>query len=152
EFGQPSPRASSLEGILDARASRCVPVVVLRHAHISEHPTVGERAKVLQAMAEGDRSGRPGRWVAVPAAELCDDPSGPAHAMHGMRVLLERRPALELVVQAFEHGDVGGAEGVAGGLVALAVAGLHELQDLGRRPAAFAAMAASFSSLSALAS
>src|SRR5271169_6410745 len=78
------------------------PASLLRHAHISELPTIGEHAKVLQTVTEGDWPGRSGRWVAVPAAELCDDPSGPGQAVHGMRVLLERRPTLDLGVEAFE--------------------------------------------------
>ncbi|HKN26857.1 MAG TPA: hypothetical protein VJY34_02840, partial [Roseiarcus sp.] len=57
-----------------ALTGESTPAEKLRHAHISELPTIGEHAKVLQTVTEGDWPWRSGRWVAVPAAELCDDP------------------------------------------------------------------------------
>src|SRR5271168_5655949 len=110
------------------------PAWLLPHAHISTFPTVDEGVKVLQTVAEGDWPGRPGRWVAVPTAELCDDPAGPGQAVGGVRVLLERRSTLDMGVEAFEHVGFRAAEGVACGLAASALASLHELEDYGRRP------------------
>jgi hypothetical protein len=50
-----------------------------------------------------------------------------------MWVLLQRRLALYLVVEPFEHFDVGLAEGITGGLIDVARACLDQLQGHGRR-------------------
>src|SRR5271157_5526461 len=100
--GRAAPALSPAEHRATPNFTVASPAELLRHAHISELPTIGEHAKVLQTVTEGDWPWRSGRWVAVPAAELCDDPSGPGQAVHGMRVLLERRPTLDLGVEAFE--------------------------------------------------
>ena len=97
--------------------------------------------KILEAMRQRDRRWRLRGWIAVRAAQAGDDAGGAGQAVRRVRVLLQRGFALVLAGgKAVEQRDLGRAEGDGGGLLALAVARLHELQG---HAAALAAMAAS---------
>src|SRR6516225_1543482 len=89
--------------------------------------------KKFQPAAQRDRPRRLGRGITIPAAEAPDDPGGPGQAAWVVRVLLQRRLALDLVVESVEDGDLRLAEGDLGRLAALAVARLHQLKGYGRR-------------------
>ena len=86
----------------------------LGDSHISEPPSVGEGFEVLETVAEGYRAGRFGFWIAVPSAELGDDPRGPGKRFRRMRVLLERGLAFEFGQECVKGLDFGGREGDAG--------------------------------------
>jgi hypothetical protein len=83
---------------------------------------VGGGFDVLWFVAEGNRAGRFGFWVAVPSAELGDDPGGPSKRFRRMRVLLERRLAFEFGQECVEGLDFGGREGDPGVLPGPSVA------------------------------
>jgi hypothetical protein len=92
---------------------------------------VGEGFEVLETVAEGYRAGRFGFWIAVPSAELGDDPGGPGKFFRRMRVLLERGLAFEFGQDCVEDFDFGGREGDPGVLPGPAIARLDELHDGG---------------------
>ena len=68
----------------------------------------------METVAEGDRAGRLGFWVAIPSAELGDDPRGPGKRFRRMRVFLERGLAFEFGQECVEGRDFGGREGDPG--------------------------------------
>src|SRR5258705_5195263 len=74
-------------------------------------------------------AGRLGGWISIPAAELCDDPSGPAKACFRIGIFLERSLAFELGVEAREHGEFIRRECDGGRLAEGSVARLEQLQD-----------------------
>src|ERR1700704_611087 len=85
--------------------------------------------ELLKTVLEGDRTWRLGGGIPVPAAELCDDPSGPAKAFFWIWIFLERCLAFELGVEAVEHGDLICRERNGGWLGEGSVARLEQLQD-----------------------
>jgi hypothetical protein len=90
---------------------------------------MGEGFEVLETVAEGYRAGRFGFWIAVPSAELGDDPRGPGKCFRRMRVLLESGLAFEFGLDCVEGFDFGGREGNPGVLPGPAIARLDELHD-----------------------
>jgi hypothetical protein len=90
---------------------------------------VGEGFEVLETVAEGYRAGRFGFWIAVPSAELGDDPHGPGKCFRRMRVLLERGLTFECGQDCVKDFDFGGREGDPGVLPRPAIARLDELHD-----------------------
>src|SRR5262245_49066294 len=108
--------------------SAVVPAQALVHAHISEAPIIGNSMEALKTILEGDRAGRPRGWISVPAAELRDDPGGPAKACFGVGVFLERCLAFEPVIETIEHSYFIRCERDGGGLGGRYIAGLEQLQ------------------------
>ena len=84
----------------------------------------------FETMFEGDRPRRLGGWVAIPSAELGDDPTGPFEASVAMRVFLQLCRALDIGVEFVENGDFGLAEGESGRFAVGCGAGLDELLSL----------------------
>src|SRR6195256_6732600 len=85
--------------------------------------------ELLKTVLEGDRTWRLGGGIPVPAAELCDDPSGPAKAFFWIWIFLEQCFAFELGVEAREHGEFIRCECDGGWLGEGFVARLEQLQD-----------------------
>ena len=83
---------------------------------------MGEGFEVLETVAEGYQAGRFGFWIAVPSAELGDDPRGPGKCFRRMRVLLESGLAFEFGLDCVEDFDFGGREGNPGVLPGPAIA------------------------------
>src|SRR5260221_7559657 len=85
----------------------------------------------LEAVSDGDGSGRSLGGVAVPAAQSSDDPYGPGERLRGMRVLLLEGLALEFFGERREHREMGRCEDADGldGLAGFA-AGMDALHDL----------------------
>src|SRR5215207_3494582 len=102
---------------------------VLGHIHISQGPSIGDGSKVFEAVEEGDWAWRLGGGVAVPAAELGDDPGGPGQRSLGVGIGLQLGLALETAFEGGEGVDLGCSEGQACRLVIAAAAGLDELED-----------------------
>src|SRR3984893_6383470 len=88
-----------------AFARRPLPASGLGHAHILEAPSGDHSMELFETVFEGDRAGRLGGWISVPATPLGNDPSGPAQACVAMRIFLQRRCTLELGVEPSEHGN-----------------------------------------------
>src|SRR6266705_4581990 len=105
-----------------------VPAKALVHAHISEAPTISNSMEALKTILEGDRAGPLGGWITVPAAELRDDPGGPAKACFGVGVVLERYLAFEPGIETIEHSYFIRCERDGGGLGGRCIAGLEQLQ------------------------
>lgn len=63
---------------------------------------MGEEFEVFEAVAEGDRAGWSGFWIAVPSAELGNDPRSPSKRCRQMRVLLQRGLAFEFRPECVE--------------------------------------------------
>src|SRR5436189_5791970 len=84
--------------------------------------------ELFDAMLEGDRSGRLGGGISIPAAEPCDEPGRPGERGVGMWVLLERGPSLVFDGEAIEQGEFVLAKGGLCRLVASTVARLQELE------------------------
>src|SRR5215813_7596322 len=108
-------------------SSLTIPRKRLGDAHVSEAPSGDDSMEFFETMFEGDRARRLGRRVAVPAAELGDDPAGPCEAFLSIWVFLQRCGALELGVEFVEHGNLVCAEGERGRFAVGRGAGLHEL-------------------------
>src|SRR5215475_10482094 len=85
--------------------------------------------EALKTVLEGDWAGWLGGWITIPAAELCDDPGGPAKACFGVGIFLERGLAFESGIEAIEHGYFISCERDGGGLGGRCIAGLEQLQD-----------------------
>jgi hypothetical protein len=105
------------------------PVISLSDSRISEPQSVRDGAEVFEAVAEGYRTRRFGLRVAVPAAELGDDPGRPRHGFARVRVLLQCGCAFDLRRQVFEGRYFFAREGDLGGLRGPAVARLNQLHD-----------------------
>ena len=101
-------------------------------------------------MLEGDGPWRPGGAIAVPAAQMRDDPGGgPGEAVPEMRIFLLLGSALDRRVDSLQGRHLVPGEGQAGRFVAAPVMGLHHLE--GERGGLGGAIVASFSRRSALA-
>ncbi len=83
---------------------------------------MGEEFEVLETVAKSDRAGWFGFWIAVPSAELGDNPRGPGKRFRRMRVVLERGLAFEFGQECVEGLDFRGREGNLGVLPRSAIA------------------------------
>src|ERR1700687_680424 len=110
-----------------------VPAKALGHAHIFEAPSYRDGVEVFEAVLHGDGAWRFGRWIAVPAAEAADDPSGPGKAVGRMRVPEPFTLGLEILVEGAERCDLVGIEGKPDRLIAATIARLQELERNDRR-------------------
>src|ERR1700687_2227051 len=110
-----------------------VPAFALGHAHIFEAPSYRDGVEVFEAVLHGDGAWRFGRWIAVPAAEAADDPSGPGKAVGRMRVPEPFTLGLEILVEGAERCDLVGIEGKPDRLIAATIARLQELERNDRR-------------------
>src|SRR6202158_6185178 len=96
----------------------------LGHAHIFEAPSYRDGVEVFEAVLHGDGAWRFGRWIAVPAAEAADDPSGPGKAVGRMRGPEPFTLGLEILVEGAERCDLVGIEGKPDRLIAATIARL----------------------------
>ena len=82
------------------------PRLRLGHLHIFCCPAGEKLLEVVQAVVNGDWTGRFVGGIATPTAELGDDPSRPGERFLAVRIALERGFAIEAIVDRIEGFEV----------------------------------------------